>query len=243
MSSLTRDQFLKLMAAGGATFLGLPSTPAAPPRGLPLPWARLKFIAHGGNDDNWNVHPNGDLNLIDSIREGASVNLEKRWNVGDISNLESMCAFPFLFMHAELSPALTTEHRSNLREYLLRGGFLFAEDCVLGKHNKKPGMPRDMFFQGMAEELQSLVPGAKFEKLPFDHPVFHSCYHFRDGMPHMQGVPHGLHGLTLHGRVLALLSPSDTHCAWTGPWFGEEKSRQALQMGTNIYTFALTQKA
>lgn len=232
------------MAAGGASFLGLiPELSGAPESSQMAPWARLKFDCVEGDTDDWNVHPNGDLNLIDSIREGSSINLEKRWNVGKVDDLQSMIPYPFLFMHAELSPALQVAHRRNLREYLLRGGFLYAEDCVIGKNRKPTGSPQDMFFTTMIEELPRIVPEAKLELLPKDHPIFHCLYHLNNGLPHMQGVPHGLHGLTLNDRVLAVLSPSDNHCGWTNGdrWFSQSKRVQSMQMGANIYVFAMTQ--
>jgi len=57
----------------------------------------------------------------------------------------------------------------------------------------------------------------------------------------MQGVRHGLHGLFLNGRMVALLSPSDIHCGWANgdAWFGHQKQVAALQMGINIYLYAM----
>jgi hypothetical protein len=243
MFQLTREQFLKLIAAGGASFLGLNSAQAQEmPKGPVVPWGRLKFIGEMGDTDDWHVHPHGDLNLIDSIRDQTSVNLEKKWNIADVSDLTSMTAYPFLFMHAEIAPILSDANRQNLREYLLRGGFLFAEDCVHGYGHHGNSDFNDYFFQQMAQELPSLLPEAKFERVPLDHPVFHSFYHL-DAWPHMQGTEHGLWGLTYKGRVVALLSPSDLHCGWTNGdvWFGPEKRKAAMQMGTNIYLFAMTQ--
>ncbi len=245
MSQLTREQFLKLLAAGGASFLGLnPPVTAAPDilhKGPLMPWGRLKFVAENGDLDDWHVHPQGDLNLIDTIRDETSVNIEKKWKVADVADLASMTQYPFLFMHAELAPALDDAARKNLREYLLRGGFLFAEDCVHG-YGHHGSHDNDFFFLSMMDELPAILPGSKIERLPSDHPVFHCFYHF-DKMPHMQGIPHGLHGLTYNGRVVALLSPSDLHCGWTNGdyWFGEGKTKAATQMGTNIYLYAMTQ--
>jgi hypothetical protein len=243
MSTISRQQFLKLIAAGGASFLGLNPRlfGAEPARGPISPWGRLRFRCRGGDDDDWNVHPNGDLNLIDVMRSQSSANVGKRWNVADISNLETMSAFPFLFMHAERSPELEQSERANLREYLLRGGFLFAEDCVNGK-GRSDGSG-DEFFRRMAEvELPAILPGSKLERLPFDHPVFHCFHHIDGGIPHMQGKRHGLQGITLDGRLVALLSPSDTHCGWTNGdrWFGQGKQLQACKMGMNIYIYAMT---
>ncbi len=155
-----------------------------------------------------------------------------------------LTADPFLFMHGELPPVLTDAERSNLREYLLRGGFLFAEDCVIGQGNLGRSRFNDFFFRHMAEvEFSRIVPEAKLVRLPKDHPVFHTVFDFRNGIPHMQGTEHGLHALTLNGRVIALLSPSDIHCGWTNgdQWFGPGSALRAMQMGANIYTFAMTQ--
>ena len=97
MNEINRKHFLKLLAAGGASFLGLPPLALAEQiRGPLSPWARLQFPCRGGDLDDWNVHPNGDLNLIDAIRDQSAANVEKRWNVADISELESMTPFPFL---------------------------------------------------------------------------------------------------------------------------------------------------
>lgn len=275
MSDISREKFLKLLAAGGASFLGIsralraqgvnqagsvntyegsttlnPATlqqkaslPLEARRGPLAPWARLKFTCRGGDNDDWNVHPNGDLNLIDVIREQTTANVRKHWNVAEVSNLDSMTAFPFIFMHSEMGPELEDNHRRNLREFLLRGGFLFAEDCVKGKLRSDGS--GDEFFRKMQEEFPKILPEGKLEKLPYDHPVFHCFHHFDNGCPHMQGKPWGLYGLTVKGRVVALLSPSDLHCGWTNgyQWFSPSLQQQAFQMGTNIYLYAMTQDA
>lgn len=244
---MTRKEFLQILAAGGASFLGLPQPVIAQlsedekRRGSPVNWARLKFVCDGNDVDDWNVHPHGDMNLIDATQEQTSINLHKQWCVASIDDVAEMAPYPFLFMHADQAPMLEDSQRKNLAEYLKRGGFLFAEDCVNGKHNR--GGVSDRFFMRMIEELPKIVPEAKIEQVPFDHPIFHTMYHFDDGLPHMQGQPHGLYGATLNDRLIAVLSPSDLHCGWTNgnQWFGSGKAEIALKMGINIYAFAMTQ--
>jgi hypothetical protein len=247
MSAITREQFLKVISAGGASFLGLGSLAAAadPPKGPAVPWSRLKYVGENNDQDDWHVHPQGDLNLLDSLKGQTSVNIVKKWNVADVSNLDSMTQYPFLFMHGEVAPVLDDNAKNNLREYLQRGGFLFAEDCVNGYGHHGSSRNNDYFFRAVVDQLPGILPGSKLEKLPFDHPVFHCFHHFDNGIPHMQGTEHGLHGVTLDGRVVALISPSDLHCGWVNgdAWFGGGKSDQALQMGINIYLYAMTQKA
>ncbi|MDF3058143.1 MAG: hypothetical protein K0R17_2358 [Rariglobus sp.] len=249
---MNRKAFLHMLAAGGASFLGrnalarIPGSDQTNPVSTSalLPWGRLRFRARDGDDKDWGVHPHGDLNLIDHLGANTTINLARKWNVADVASLPDMSAYPFLFMHAELPPVLNDAERANLREYLLRGGFLFAEDCVIGQGNLGQNRLNDFFFRHMAEtELRRILPEARLELLPKDHPVFHSIFDFRNGIPHMQGTPHGLHGLILNGRVVALLSPSDIHCGWTNGdrWFGPGATTRAMQMGANIYAFAMTQ--
>ena len=247
MSSITREHFLKLVAAGGASFLGLNGLASATDliKGPSVPWGRLRYTGENGDQEDWHVHPQGDLNLLDSLRAQSSINIDKKWNVAEISDINSMAQYPFLFMHGEVEPVLDDTAKANLREYLLRGGFIFAEDCVNGYGHHGSNRRNDYFFLSVIDQLPAILPGSKLEKLPFDHPVFHCFHHFDDGIPHMQGTPHGLHAITYDGRVVALISPSDLHCGWTNGdvWFGPGKSRLAMQMGMNIYLFAMTQAA
>jgi len=246
MSHLTREQFLKLIAAGGASFLGLNSLASAQesPKGPVVPWGRLKYVGEDGDQEDWHVHPHGDLNLIDLIRDETTVNLEKKWNVADVADLNSMAQYPFLFMHGEVAPVLDAADQQNLREYFLRGGFLFAEDCVQGYNRHGKNKTNDYFFRAVVELLPNVLPGSKIEPIPTDHPLFHCFYHF-DEWPHMQGTEWGPHGLIHDGRVVALISPSDLHCGWTNGdrWFGPGKQKIAMEMGTNIYLYAMTQAA
>lgn len=246
-TKLNRKEFLKLLlASGGAAFLGLRGATAAPrssARGPICPWGRLKFKCANNDTDDWNVHPHGDINLIDHLTTQTNINIDRNWNVARIEKLDDMTRYPFLFMHSELPPELDDAARANLREYLLRGGFLFAEDCVIGKGRTGSSGSTDLFFQKMFIEMPRILPEAKLELLEYDHPVFKSYYNIRGGLPHMQGIPHGLYGMTYEGRLVALLSPSDLHCGWTNGygWFSPEKAQKALQMGTNIYLYAMTQ--
>ncbi|PTX93214.1 hypothetical protein DB345_16450 [Spartobacteria bacterium LR76] len=241
---ISRQQFLKLLSAGGASLFGLSAGLFGQENRGPIsPWARLKYPGRNGDNDDWNVHPNGDLNLIDAMQDQTTLNFDKRWNVAEVDKLTTLTPFPFLFMHGDVAPELDDTERANLREYLLRGGFLFAEDCVNGKRHH--GSLNDEFFKQMAEvEIPKIFPDAKFERLPYDHPVFHCFYHFYSGQPHMQGQQHGLHGVTVNGRLVMLLSPSDTHCGWTNGdrWFGTGKQMEAFKMGCNIYLYAMTQQ-
>lgn len=236
---MKRRNFLRLCATSSLGLVGVPGAFATgDARGPACYWARLRFPGPGIPERGWRAEPPSDLLLIQAIRDRTSINLVQHWFVADVDKLESLIQFPFVFMHGNYAPTLTDAHRANLREYLVRGGFLFAEDCV-----NTEGV-NDQFFQGMATvDFPRMFPEAKLERLPLSHPVFHCYYDLPRGLPHMQGVEHGLHGLTVNGRLIAFLSPSDIHCAWTNRDFayGPGKQEAAFQMAINIYLFAMNQ--
>jgi len=242
---MNRQDFLKIMTVGGVSFLSGADVVKARDikRGSVTPWGRLKFIARDGDDEDWGVHPQGDINLVEHITDHSTVNLSKKWNVADIGSLDEMVQYPMLFMHAELPPELSDEHRKNMREYLLRGGFLYAEDCVRGMGKAGWSGKNDFFFRKVIDELPRILPEAKLERLPLDHPIYHCFYHMPNGLPHMQGTEHGGYGLTLNGRLVSFISPSDNHCGWTARWWTLQKRTLAKQMGTNVYIYAMTQGA
>lgn len=271
MSELDRKAFLRLMTVGLASFLGRPvpllgQTPDATAQQVDLTalhqkadlsvfspsnseasWARLKFPCTNGDWDDWNAHAQGDLNFLQHMNQTTSVSISSSlWNVANIDQLDEMIRYPFIFMHAEMPPELSATQIANMREYLLRGGFLFAEDCVRGKfhHNRGGGPDPDLFFTGIMDTMPKILPEAKIEKLPNDHPIYHCFYHMPNGLPMCQGQPHGGHGVMLNGRMVAFLSPHDNHCGWTyAPWFPAGVGDLALQMGTNLYVYAMTQNA
>jgi hypothetical protein len=265
MPKATRQEFIRLMATGGAALVatpfaglvyddlgltdearragltrraGRPEGESEPP---PADWGRLRFRCAGGESEDWSVHPHGDLNLIKAINGAATVHIGQRWHAADIADLDAMAKFPLLFMHAENTPELTAAEMANLREYLLRGGFLYAEDCVNGKRTHgKPQGDWDFFFQKMKTVLTGLVPDAEVVRLADDHEIFHCFFDLPAGQPHMQGQRHGAWGLVRKGRLMAYLSPSDAHCAWTNPIWFANRSQDAIKIGTNVYIYAMT---
>ncbi len=203
-------------------------------RGSRVQWARLKFRVGPGIPD-WHHHPEGDLNLIERIRDVTSVNLGFGFNAPDVAKLDEMIECPFIFMHAQNQPALTEGERQNIREYLRRGGFLFIDDCVLSSSQPDP------FYVGMRQEMKRILPNARYVNFDNDknHEIFRCFYQLPNGLPHVQGRNHGLIGVYDKDRLVAVMCASDMHCAWA-QFFGQQKEQAALAMAVNIYVYAMT---
>ena len=248
---LSRRRFLKAGAAavGGAVLAGMGGLGGVAGLGAGAKAARadqavktgqfifprLQFSVKDNTPDRWNAGPVGDVNLRKKLMELTNINVSLEPKVVRLGDFDDMCRHPFVFMTSEGYFDLPPKEEWNLREFLERGGFVFADDCVYAARE-------DRFFRDYVKLLNRLFPDNPVRKIPFDHEVFHIYYDFPKGSPHMQGVPHGAHGLFEHGtgRIMSYAEPGDLHCGWMMRFFGTEKDTQAIKMGINIIIYFLT---
>ncbi len=208
-------------------------------RGSRVSWARLKFPVKGSSSMesawDWHAHPTGDVRMIDFIRKNTSLNLLADWNVVDAEHLEKMCAFPYIFMHGQRTLNLSPLAENNIKEYLLRGGFLFIDDCVYQKYDPY----QDMMYQSTLKLLKRLFPGVDIQRVGLDHELF-KCYFKIRFFPHCQGKNNGISLVTWQGRLIAIITSSDIHCGWVSEgWFGAEITQETYRLGTNIYVYSM----
>ena len=126
-----------------------------------------------------------------------------------------------------------SESKRNLREYILRGGFLFVDDCVALRQIKE-----DLFFDSVRTLLKEILPEIEMRRIPMSDDVFHTCYTITD-WAHLQGVNNGLWGAWHKGRLVALMNSSDLHCGWVGFHFSQRQRTFALKMAANIYVYSM----
>jgi len=207
-------------------------------------WARVKFKAHSNQGGQWDGDPFGDVFFLRTLRERTNIQVDEDWYAADLNKIDELVKFPILFMTSDPGFTLPENQLANLKEYLERGGFIFADDCVWNERNP----PGDYFFKSYQALIEKMFNTAMV-KLPDDHEIYHCLYDMPNGLPHMQGTPHGGWALFLNGRMVTFLSPSDLHCGWSShhllitggrPWFPKEKSDLALKMGINIIVYAMT---
>ena len=104
---------------------------------------------------------------------------------------------PFLYMTGHGNVRFSPEERRALREYLLAGGFLHADDNY--------GMD-----ESFREEIAEIFPEYELAEIPPDQAVFRMMYNFPEGLPkiheHDGGATAGLRYLPwwAAGRVLQL---------------------------------------
>ena len=188
----SRRRFLKgALAAAGAGAVGSLALPGAGPQEAladkavetgKFVFPRLQFSVYDGTPDIWNVGPSGDVILRKKLAELTNINVSMEPKVVRLGDFDEMCRYPLIFMTSEGYFRLPEKETKNLREYVERGGFLFADDCVYAAKE-------DRFFRCYRKLIDSLFPGNPMRHIPHDHEIYHIYFDFESaGSPHMQGV-------------------------------------------------------
>jgi len=242
---LSRREFLRAGMVGAAALAAPPLLSGrlrAAAADLPKPvktgtffFPRLMFHVKDETGDQWNTDPIGDVILRKKLGELTNINVSQDPIVVKLADLENMCRYPFVFATSEGYFDLPKNEEKNLKEFLMRGGFVHADDCVLGKTG-------DRFFRDYVKMIQRLFPEHKVARVPNDHEIYHCYFDFSDGSPHLQGVNHGGWGLFEKGtgRIMTYVTPGDLHCGWCYMFFTKEQNDAAVRMGINIIIYYLT---
>jgi hypothetical protein len=198
----------------------------------PGPRVTIGRLKYGGGGD-WYANPTSLPNLLDALRQRAGLDAAERpVTVSPVDDDLLLC--PIVHMTGHGRVAFDDRDAARLRDYLERGGFLWADDNY--------GMDRSF-----REAVGRVLPGATFVELPFQHEIYHSFYDFPEGLPkiheHDGGPPHG-YGVFHEGRMVVFYSfntdigdgmeDEEVH---HDP---EDKREAALRMGVNVVVYALT---
>jgi hypothetical protein len=242
----SRRSFLKTALAAGAGAAGLLGTLAGTARADKavetgkLVFPRLQFSVYDGTPDIWNVGPTGDVILRRKLRELTNINISMEPKIVRLGDFDELCRYPFVFMTSEGFFRMPDKELKNMREYLERGGFILADDCVYNGE--------DRFFRCYRKILDGQFPDNPVRHIPADHEIYHIYFDFgQAGSPHMQGVhmhegKPGAWGLFEPGtgRIMAYLDPGDIHCGWMCRFWGMDKNLLAIKMGINVLIYFLS---
>ena len=192
--------------------------------------ARIHYS--GGGD--WYSDPSSLPNLLKFLGENTQISVDEE-EVRLRPTDPEFYQYPYLYLTGHGNVRFSAEEVTRLRESLLRGAFLHADDNY--------GM--DASFR---EEIKRVFPNRDFIELPFDHPVFHIFYDFQNGLPKVHehdGNPPQALGMFDDDRLMILYTfECDLGDGWEDPEVhnnSEEIRLKALQMGVNIIYYALIQ--
>ncbi|MBM3907634.1 MAG: DUF4159 domain-containing protein [Gemmatimonadetes bacterium] len=215
------------LVAGAVRPLAAPAAPAAR-----LAVARLQY--DGGGD--WYANPSSLPNLIAAIRQRTTLDVEPR-EVRVTLMDERLWEYPFLHLTGHGTIRLTDAEVARLREYLLRGGFLHADDNY--------GLD-----ESFRREIRRVFPDRDLVDVPLRHPVYHIVYDLPQGLPKIHehdGKPARGLGIFIGDRLAVYYShESDLGNGWedvgTYREDPQELHEQALRMGVNLFAYAVTSR-
>ena len=232
---LSRLNKLLLVAATIAWLTISPSAVRASDSDLPVSrggrvgWARLVT-----DSSTWTVHNQNDPLLAAFIRTETSLNIDPTCYPVDPLALENLCAYPFIFTN-NVANVRNPASLANLREYLRRGGFIYADRCV----NPSFCPDQELYYQLHVNFFTRLLPGAVIQVLPDSHEIYR-CYFTLNSRDRVGDASVGhsrIYGVFYGGRMVALFSNENLQCGWPNSskykYFG-------MRMIANIYVYAMT---
>jgi hypothetical protein len=173
---------------------GLPDTP------LGFTFCRLRYQnirrarKSGWGDD----YPQADFNFMVRLSELTKTKIS-RWGNGDpgFANVTVMdpdlFQCPYLRMQNAANYDFGAEEAARMRDYLLKGGFLWIDD------NWDPD------FDYIRPNLERILPGALIVDLPVEHPLF-SAFYKVDPLPQIPAL-----GFWARNRQDSEIGPSTVH--------------------------------
>jgi hypothetical protein len=194
----------------------------------PFVIARVKY--RGGGD--WYNDPSAIPNLSVFLKKETGITIAEEEAKISLSD-KTLFSYPFLFLTGHGKLAFTDNEVEALRTYLLKGGFLYADDDY--------GM--DLYFR---ETMKRVFPHRELQELPFAHQIYHIHFSFDHGLPkiheHDDNPPQG-YGIFDDNNRLMVFYTYETNISdgWASPEIHNdppEKREQALRMGANIVIWA-----
>lgn len=199
------------------------------------PSVKIGLLKYRGGGD-WYANLETSLpNLIKFCNENLKTNISEEQVIVDIASTD-IFNVPFIHMTGHGNVQLSDQEATNLRNYLISGGFLHIDDNY--------GM--DKFIR---PQMKKVFPELEFVELPFNHPIYHQKYDFPNGLPKIHehdNKPAQGFGLIYKGRLVCFYSyECDLGDGWESFEVHKdspETRQKALRMGANLIQFVFTQK-
>ena len=193
---------------------------------------RIAKLKYGGGGD-WYANKTALPNLISFCNKELGTNLGEDEEAVEVGS-PALFEYPYIYMTGHGNVVFSTEESTNLRNYLVGGGFLHVDDNY--------GM--DKFVR---LEMKKVFPELELIEIPFSHAVYHQKFNFPNGLPKIHehdGKPAQGFGLFYQGRLVVFYSyESDLGNGWEDSRIHndpEEKRQQALKMGANLISYCFT---
>lgn len=212
-------------------------------------FVRLKYTGDGRWwRSGWDVDlPASDRNFIGKLAQATNIPVTRREKIISVGSPE-LFDYPFAYILEVGSLNLSSAEAANLREYLLRGGFIMVDDFHGGQE-----------WHHFYRQLKKIFPEREPEDIPITHPLFH-CFFDINNLVQIPGIRSIFNGRTYerrdgypaycrgvydeHGRLMMMINfNTDIGDAWehaAEDFYPREYSDWAYRIGINAVVYALT---
>ncbi len=192
----------------------------------------LAHLRHEPEDD-WNHHRSALFNLVSYVERVWHLDLTYQVIDPRKATVEDLLETPILFISGHEAPKFSADEKLHLRQYVDRGGFIFAEQCC-GEGGFDTG------FRSLMKEIFP-EPELNLHPLPIEHPVWYTEEKIDpDHMPELYGIDVGC-------RTSVVYSKTDLSCRWELARLGRETQyseaaqaqlKAARSAGINVLAYA-----
>ncbi len=210
----------------------------------------------GGGFGGWsNDYPDCDWNFSFRLQQLTTLQVDPNAKALRLDD-PKLFDYPFLFMTNMGGMSLSEDERNALRTFLLRGGFLMADDFGAAAE-----------WEHIRYAMRQVFPDREPRELTIDHEIFHTVYNFKSlpQVPSIRAWERGLDYEDWHGgftngdtsphfwgyfddenRLMALFCHNnDIADGWEREgenieYFEKYSHRVSYPLGINIITYAMT---
>lgn len=186
----------------------------------------IALVKYSGGGD-WYANPTSLPNLIKFCNSNINTRIKQKPATVETSSPD-LLSYPYIHLTGHGNVVFNDTEVSNLRNYLVAGGFLHIDDNY--------GMD-----QYIKKEIKKIFPNTNLVEIPATHPIFQKPFTFPNGLPkiheHDGKRPQAFGIFTENKLVLLYTYESDLGDGWEDPEVNndpKEVREKALKMGANI---------
>jgi Domain of unknown function (DUF4159) len=204
-------------------------------------FARLHYGAGYRGGGGWyHDYPSAEEHILQIMKEASGINVDRMsYRIMELSSPE-IFQYPFLYVSEPGEMDLTDQEVVNLREFILRGGFIMIDD--FDADDWPPSLPN------LRQNLKRAFPDREMFVLPEGHPLLHIYYDIDDlnvrhpMKPYMKGIFYGFPNE--HGDLCMIICYNNDvgdYWEWIDqPRYALKPAAESLRLGMNFILYAMT---
>ncbi|MGI4751151.1 MAG: DUF4159 domain-containing protein [Janthinobacterium lividum] len=202
--------------------------------------AKFTFTRLRYTSGDWDTDQRMPSNILNSLIEYTTIPINPQEKIIDLSSTE-IFESPFCYLSGHKLVQFNAQERSNFKQYVQNGGFVFADDC---NHDID-----GLFARSFETQMSSLFGPHALKKIPTNHPIYSSFFKFEKGPPNTAFELNGwgddlihdyLKAVEINGRIAVLYSNKDYGCEWDYDFRNKRfLAEDNTKFGVNIVLYAM----